>query len=975
MYGRNLALLHQAPLHTSNKVTEELSNEGLKQLIQDVESMLDDSVRDAFSTDMLRHVGDQANYELKAQALQSLKLVADKLHDTDTEDSEKTIIALKLQERAENCTAGFHNGINEIVEGFYMADNLPDLLFRVRQDIVSRVATTLTEDTHANNHIFAMAEDLNYGVRATNREDIYINTNRLPNNIIEEKLKEAFKKNLGLFGMLQGVEDQLKGQLMSLGYEGGQSQGYKPATVDKLLDYFMRLFKDTDTVNNYTIAKTDLESTRKIAEEARAKAESSIEALLEKHKIPLESHKSSKIKALLGDKSVLNLSFIRIFLETLPSNLLDSDDLKKIRNTLKEESEVTPANKKYSEHNQALHKKFFIGENGIVTDVNWPEIKQLIWHQVRDQQYFKFREANEELTGAEKLMEEITDPNSQSLDNLKDFFCYLINDIDEFTFAKQYLPPEQQRVLHEIFDEVLPGMIASISDFNKAMLCYEPQEQIKLYHDLEQDLIKKIDNVEDLSMLFKHLDLECQNSLFTATKDLRKNLIHDRVSMFKLAKNLDSKIIGYLYAENMPILLNLIDNKRSFEAVIQMLPPEFQSQFLEASQELLPKIFKSGRALSELVNILSPEMQVKLFEVSKAFLPEIIQSSRDFGRLIYEASPEAQLECFEIARAATANIMTNGQAFRIILSAFSLENQPQFLESMKNELPNILRSMDDVGHAIGFRVLERSALFFDAIKKHIPSLINNTEDLKQVFSYYPPEFQINFLKTQKDKLLEIITDVSSFKYALYVFPRENYPLLIEQLGHQLPHIINNKSDFTRVIRSLSKENKIYFLEAIKEHIPKIITTVEGFLNAISSLSPENQPYFIELMKEHLPHIINTNDDIKQAILGIRSKTNRTFFIEAISELLPIIIQNKEDLQDVLYGLPDDIRDQIVDASSTNEENRQKFSAMKDELNQIKNDDDDSDYSGHYMMDDDDIFPFSDDDEDNKLNDGMNSKSP
>ncbi|MDF1683177.1 MAG: hypothetical protein P1U36_00825, partial [Legionellaceae bacterium] len=611
MYGRNLALLYQAPSYTSDKATEELSNEELKQLIQDVESMLDDSVRDAFSTNILRHVGDQANYELKAQALQSLKLVADKLHDTDTEDSEKTIIALKLQERAENCTPGFHNGINEIVEGFYMADNLQDLLFRVRQDIVSRLATTLTEDTHANNHIFAMAENLKYGVRAINRQDIYINTNRLDEHIIEEKLKEAFKKNLGLFGMLQGVEDQLKGQLMSLGYEGVQSEGYKHGTTDKLFDYFMRLFKDTDTVNNYTIAKTDLESTRKKAEEARTEAELSIEALLEKHKIPLESHKSAKIKALLGDKSVLNLPFIKTFLETLPLNLLNSDDLKKIRNTLTERSEVTDANTEYSERNQALHQKFFIGENGIVTDINWPEIKQLIWHQVRDQQYFKFRKANEELTGAEKLMEAITDPNTQSLDDLKDYFRDLINNIDDFIFVKQYLPPEQQRVLHESFDDTVPNIIQ---------------------------------NAEDLGMIFKYSDLENQKRLFTATQKLHETLIQDPDSLLSFVQHLEPEICSQLFTDISVKLSTLINNKHDFLHVFDKISPEAQPQFIDFMKNKIPDIIQSLDDVKDVLKHQKQQGQDLFLAAIKEHIPNIIKNTEDVRQAFDYYSPEFQID-------------------------------------------------------------------------------------------------------------------------------------------------------------------------------------------------------------------------------------------------------------------------------------------------------------------------------------------
>lgn len=894
IYKKNLELLYQAPSHISNETSEELSNEGLELFIQNVKSVLDDSVRDSFSSNVLEHIGNQANYQLKSQALQALKIISDKWLNENTTDSEKTMIALKLQERAENCTPGFHNGINEIVEGFYMADNLPDLLFRVRQDIVSRLATTLTSDTHANNRIFTMAEDLKYGVRAINREDAFINTNRLPDHIIQEKLKETFDKNLNLFGVLQGVEDQLRGQLMSLGYEGSQSQGYDQTTTEKLLNYFMRLFKNIPEVVNYINAETNLKNARINAQEARAEAKKEVQDLLDIHNITLENpHQESKIKALLGEQSVLNLSFIQEFLKELPSDFLNSDALKEIKTKLKNTSQVQNENEQHSLTNQILNKKFFMAENDTITELNWPNIKQLLWQQIRDQQYFQFRTPNEPQTDAEKLMEAITNPTDEGLDELKPYFRDLISleAIDDFYLAMQYLSPTQQRVLRVEYEETLPDMIHSIQDFNKAMLCYEHDEQNKPYRILEERLLGMISNVEDWVMGFKCLTKENQENYVTATKNLLRTLIHDKEAFFRVIQYLKPQLYPQLTAE---IMTDLIDNypalmRDMFSDLINNTPPELQPQFLEAYKAFLGKLMKKERQFMLLIDKSSPETQIKYLEVLRDLMPDLIKTRGDIED---------------------------------IFIVFSLENLPYVFECIKEQVHNIINTRDDFSHMLNAlcRTNGKLIFFLEAIKEQLPYIIKNAKDLGDIFS------QVDMV---------------------------NRITLIELMQKQLPYLVKRADDFSHVIGFVSEENKIDFFNAIKERIPDIITTKEDVSSIIYALSHKNYLYVDEVMKKRLPDIIKTTDDIRDTILSFRSKKNRAIFIKAISDLLPIIIQDQNDLHDVLEYLLPEIQTQILEAASTNSGNREKFYAMKNKLNEMK--DDSSDFI--ILSDDDDCRPL------------------
>ena len=78
------------------------------------------------------HIGPASTYTLKEPVLQSLKIVYERLKDEGIKAPEKQMIAMKLQERAAHCTPGFHNGVNGIVDGFYSAKNVVELMQRVR---------------------------------------------------------------------------------------------------------------------------------------------------------------------------------------------------------------------------------------------------------------------------------------------------------------------------------------------------------------------------------------------------------------------------------------------------------------------------------------------------------------------------------------------------------------------------------------------------------------------------------------------------------------------------------------------------------------------------------------------------------------------------------------------------------------------------------------------------------------------------
>ena len=225
---------------------DEISPEELTGLVDAIKEQLDESGRAAFAAHIERHLGESSTYALKSEALQGLKIIHDRFMAEDTKDSEKTMIALKLQEGAEESTPGFHNGVNEILDGFFLAKNINDLMYRVRQDIVARTASQISDDTHVNNRCFRVAETSGYGVHPLNRDDQYINhmIDEISNEQIQTALQKAFDKSLRVFSVLDALKATLRGQLSGAGYEGPKEEVYAADAFDATEAQLILLFKD-----------------------------------------------------------------------------------------------------------------------------------------------------------------------------------------------------------------------------------------------------------------------------------------------------------------------------------------------------------------------------------------------------------------------------------------------------------------------------------------------------------------------------------------------------------------------------------------------------------------------------------------------------------------------------------------------------------------------------------------------------------
>jgi len=411
---------------------EKITEDELKSLIRSVSQLIDESVRENFSKNMKNHVGNDSTYALKNTVLQGLKIIFDKLENPNTSESEKKIIALKLQERAEECTPGFHNGVNAVVDSFYAAKNINDLLYRVRHDIVTRVASQLSDDVHVNNRCFVRADILGYGVHALNPDDRYLNhlSDKVPDHKIEEALQTAFKKECRVLPMLQGLEDQLRGQLDSSGYEGPKDATYPSAEQTKIENSLKQLFKNHPAVYELQDAQDALNKQNNEKSIILSRAKNALNRLgLSDNEIHVVL-KTSHVKM-----PQTFLSRVQTKIDNLSTEQKKSLEEIKLNYISKIASFNTNIRARLTAANESFTTKFFIGNEEGITDINWPNLRKMLWHDVKEQQYFEFT------AGEDVRIDALMNPDALSKDwNMHDLF----ETTEELVQAINYFNPPNE---------------------------------------------------------------------------------------------------------------------------------------------------------------------------------------------------------------------------------------------------------------------------------------------------------------------------------------------------------------------------------------------------------------------------------------------------------------------------------------------------------------------------------------------------
>ncbi|VEG90375.1 hypothetical protein [Legionella spiritensis] len=185
-----------------------------------------------------KKAGKHSSYTLKKQLRAELKLIYlrlngdlnEKLH-TMSPDEKKALIT-KLKEGSTKCTPGFHNRVRSITQSFYQPQNFSQLLTRVRQNLVTKTASSLSGEVHANNRVTVIAAADGLGVEVNFAGDIY--EGRLSEGQIRVALNKTFRKSYTPASLPLHLSDELRGILMNVGYIGHHEQGYGTGTMSQI---------------------------------------------------------------------------------------------------------------------------------------------------------------------------------------------------------------------------------------------------------------------------------------------------------------------------------------------------------------------------------------------------------------------------------------------------------------------------------------------------------------------------------------------------------------------------------------------------------------------------------------------------------------------------------------------------------------------------------------------------------------------
>lgn len=217
--------------------------------------------RPATQEDFNKHIGINSNYISKSILIDSLKfhyaVLSGALQDLDPifnlTDNQKKAVISKINEEIGACTPGFHSRVNSLIECYFLPKTMDELLKSIRVNIVERTANQATNEVHANNRFFIMAEQLGLGVQPKLLNDPYCGA--IPDQEICTQLKQAFDKHYQPFSILLQLKEMLITPFDQ--YVGRKEEGYLVATYGPGLEYLKNLFDETELNYDYLMTNED----------------------------------------------------------------------------------------------------------------------------------------------------------------------------------------------------------------------------------------------------------------------------------------------------------------------------------------------------------------------------------------------------------------------------------------------------------------------------------------------------------------------------------------------------------------------------------------------------------------------------------------------------------------------------------------------------------------------------------------------
>ncbi|BBB15873.1 uncharacterized protein RVIR1_14290 [Candidatus Rickettsiella viridis] len=183
------------------------------------------------------------------EALQFIYLT---LSHLNCKSSYYSAIVLKLTEDIEFCTPGFINRVADIVTSLQEPQNLDELLYQSRLDLVNTVAaklaTTQTQQIHAWNQVLQIAANNNLGVKGNFKDPFSSN---LTYSEIKKYLEKEFSEKFTPFYLPFLLEKQLRGLASLSDYQGAQATGYTVGIAENITEK-IKTYLHAETFKNLT---------------------------------------------------------------------------------------------------------------------------------------------------------------------------------------------------------------------------------------------------------------------------------------------------------------------------------------------------------------------------------------------------------------------------------------------------------------------------------------------------------------------------------------------------------------------------------------------------------------------------------------------------------------------------------------------------------------------------------------------------
>lgn len=205
-----------------------------------------------------KHIGSQATHPEKESLIKNLNFIMDLLNDATSyrlEDAEKNALLIELQDPLTLCSAGLFSVTTTIVSRYTIMNTVEKLLYKVRTNLVSGVARQISSETHANNYVFKLAQEMQLNIKVPNPSDPFPPQEPISFQEVKSLIRCEFEKSYQSFGLINLLLEEMKTQLKTnYSYIGKlESEGYKSFQYNEFLAYFKSLFNEDSKSIEYLI--------------------------------------------------------------------------------------------------------------------------------------------------------------------------------------------------------------------------------------------------------------------------------------------------------------------------------------------------------------------------------------------------------------------------------------------------------------------------------------------------------------------------------------------------------------------------------------------------------------------------------------------------------------------------------------------------------------------------------------------------